>query len=52
LYDLQESSELLAIGEMGYLPFGQDEANLFFGIIAKRHEQGGVNVTGNLPFSQ
>lgn len=43
---------LLVIDEIGYLPFGRDEANLFFNVIAKRYEQGSVIVTSNLPFSQ
>ena len=43
---------LLIIDEIGYLPFGRDEANLFFNVIAKRYEQGSVIVTSNLPFSQ
>ena len=39
---------LLIIDEIGYLPFGREEANLFFNVIAKRQEQGSVIVTGNL----
>ena len=27
---------LLVIDEIGYLPFGRDEANLFFNVVAKR----------------
>lgn len=46
------SPKLLVIDEIGYLPFGRDEANLFFNVIAKRYEQGSVIVTSNLPFSQ
>ena len=44
--------KLLVIDEIGYLPFGREEANLFFNVIAKRYEQGSVIVTSNLPFSQ
>ena len=44
--------KLLVIDEIGYLPFGREEANLFFCVIAKRYEQGSVIVTSNLPFSQ
>ena len=44
--------KLLIIDEIGYLPFGREEANLFFNVIAKRYEQGSVVVTSNLPFSQ
>ncbi|EGY28035.1 DNA replication protein [Candidatus Regiella insecticola 5.15] len=46
------SPKLLVIDEIGYLPFGRAEANLFFNVIAKRYEQGSVMVTSNLPFSQ
>lgn len=44
--------KLLIIDEIGYLPFGREEANLFFNVIAKRYEHGSVIVTSNLPFSQ
>lgn len=46
------SARLLVIDEIGYLPFGRQEANLFFNVIAKRYEHGSVIVTSNLPFSQ
>lgn len=46
------SQQLLVIDEIGYLPFGRAEANLFFNVIAKRYEVGSVIVTSNLPFSQ
>ena len=36
--------KLLVIDEIGYLPFGREEANLFFNVIAKRYEQGSVIV--------
>lgn len=44
--------KLLIIDEIGYLPFGRAEANLFFNVVAKRYEKGSVVVTSNLPFSQ
>lgn len=44
--------KLLVIDEIGYLPFGREEANLFFNVIAKRYEHSSVIVTSNLPFSQ
>ena len=44
--------KLLVIDEIGYLPFGREEANLFFHVIAKRYERGSIIVTSNLPFSQ
>lgn len=46
------SPKLLVIDEIGYLPFGRDEANLFFNVIAKRYENGSMILTSNLPFSQ
>lgn len=42
---------LLVIDELGYLPFGRDEASLLFQVIAKRYERGSVIVTSNLAFS-
>lgn len=44
--------KLVIIDEIGYLPFGREEANLFFNVIAKRYERGSIIVTSNLPFSQ
>ena len=44
--------KLLVIDEVGYLPFGREQANLFFNVIAKRYEKGSPIVTSNLPFSQ
>jgi DNA replication protein DnaC len=44
--------KLLVIDEIGYLPFGRDEANLFFNVVAKRYEQGSIVLTSNLPFTQ
>ncbi len=41
---------LLIIDEIGYLPFGRDQANLFFQVIAKRYEKGSVILTSNLTF--
>ena len=43
---------LLIIDEIGYLPFGRDEANLFFQVVAKRYERGAIVITSNLPFTQ
>jgi DNA replication protein DnaC len=43
---------LLIIDELGYLPFGREEANLFFHVIAKRYERATTIVTSNLPFTQ
>ena len=44
--------KLLVIDEIGYLPFGREEANLFFNVIAKRYERGSLILTSNLPFTQ
>jgi DNA replication protein DnaC len=44
--------KLLVIDEIGYLPFGREEANLFFNVIAKRYEKGSLILTSNLPFTQ
>ncbi|WP_127960471.1 IS21-like element helper ATPase IstB [Serratia microhaemolytica] len=43
---------LLIIDEIGYLPFGREEANLFFTVIAKRYEYGSIILTSNLSFGQ
>src|SRR5580658_567605 len=43
---------LLVIDELGYLPFGREEANLFFHVIAKRYERSSTVITSNLPFAQ
>ena len=44
--------KLLIIDEIGYLPFGREEANHFFQVIAKRYEKGSIIVTSNLSFGQ
>lgn len=44
--------KLLVVDEIGYLPFGRDEANLFFNVVAKRYERGSMILTSNLPFTQ
>ncbi|EFE7651466.1 hypothetical protein F7N54_23285, partial [Escherichia coli] len=36
----------------GYLPFSQEEAKLFFQVIAKRYEKSAMILTSNLPFGQ
>lgn len=43
---------LLIIDELGFLPFGREEANLLFQVIAKRYERAATIVTSNLPFAQ
>lgn len=44
--------KLLVVDEIGYLPFGREEANLFFNVVAKRYERGSIILTSNLPFTQ
>jgi DNA replication protein DnaC len=44
--------KLLIVDELGYLPFGRNEANLFFNVVARRYEQGSIVLTSNLPFTQ
>ena len=43
---------LLVVDEIGYLPFGREEATLFFNVVAKRYERGSMVLTSNLPFTQ
>jgi DNA replication protein DnaC len=42
--------KLLIIDEIGYLPFGRKQANLFFQVVAKRYEKGSMILTSNLTF--
>jgi DNA replication protein DnaC len=44
--------KLPVVDEIGYLPFGREEANLFFNVVAKRYERGSMVLTSNLPFTQ
>ena len=41
---------LLIIDEIGYLPMGREQANLFFQVVAKRYEKGATILTSNLTF--
>jgi DNA replication protein DnaC len=41
---------LLIIDEIGYLPFGREQANLFFQVVARRYEKGSMILTSNLAF--
>ena len=45
-------ARLLIIDEIGYLPLGREQANLFFQVIAKRYEKGSIMLTSNLAFGQ
>lgn len=42
---------LIIIDEVGYLPFEQDAANLFFQLVAARYEHASIVLTSNLAFS-
>ena len=42
------SPKLQIIEEIGYLPFGREEVDLFFNVIAKRYDRGSVILTSNL----
>ena len=42
MYRTVAMPKLLIIDEIGYLPFGRDQANLFFQVVAKRYEKGSL----------
>ncbi len=37
---------------MGYIPFEQDAANLFFQLVSSRYEHASIILTSNLPFAR
>ncbi|EXJ50499.1 ATP-binding protein, partial [Microbacterium sp. MRS-1] len=41
----------IIVDEVGYLPFEQDAANLFFQLVSSRYEHASLILTSNLPFS-
>ena len=43
--------ELLIIDEVGYIPFAQQAANLFFQLVNRRYEAGSIILTSNRAFS-
>jgi hypothetical protein len=43
--------DLIAIGELGYLPFGQPGGQLLFHLISKLHENTSLLITTNLAFA-
>ena len=43
---------LIIVDEVGYLPFEQDAANLFFQLVSSRYEHASLVQTSNLPFSK
>jgi hypothetical protein len=42
--------KLLIIDEIGYRPFGREQSNLFFQVVAKLYEKGSMILTSNLAF--
>jgi len=44
--------QMIIIDEIGYIPFDQHAANLFFQLISSRYEQASVLVTSNMPFGR
>lgn len=44
-------SDLLIVDEIGYIPFDQRAANLFFQVITQRYETGSLIVNSNRTFS-
>src|SRR5437763_11625521 len=43
---------LIIVDEVGYLPFEQDAANLFFQLVSSRYEHASLVLTSNLPLSR
>jgi DNA replication protein DnaC len=43
---------LLVVDEVGYIPFDQDAANLFFQLVSSRYEHVSMILTSNLPFAR
>ena len=50
MHRIVAAPKLLIIDEIGYLPFGREQANLFFQVIARRYEKGSLILTSNLSF--
>ena len=42
----------LVVDEVGYIPFDQDAANLFFQLVSSRYEQASLILTSNLTFGR
>lgn len=47
-----QKPDILCIDEIGYLPIGQLEANLFFQVISARYETGSIILTSNIAFKE
>jgi DNA replication protein DnaC len=43
---------LIIVDEVGYIPFEQDAANLFFQLVSSRYEHASLILTSNLPFTR
>lgn len=43
---------LLIVDEIGYLPIGREEANLFFQLVSRRYERSSLILTSNKPFKE
>lgn len=43
---------LIIVDEVGYTPFEQDAANLFFQLVSSRYEHASLILTSNLPFAR
>ncbi len=43
---------LIIVDEVGYIPFEQDAANLFFQLVSSRYEHASLILTSNLPFAR
>ncbi len=43
---------LIIVDEVGYIPFDQDAANLFFQLVSSRYEHASLILTSNLPFAR
>ena len=46
-----ERIPLLVVGEVGYIPFDPEAANLMFMLVSRRYERASMVVTSNKPFS-
>ena len=50
MHRIVAAPKLLIVDEIGYLPFGREQANLFFQVVARRYEKGSLVLTSNLAF--
>ena len=50
MHRIVAAPKLLIVDEIGYLPFGREQANLFFQVVARRYEKGSLILTSNLAF--